>query len=292
MSVKVAVLLRGWCVGGKSVECCATLAVTNSSDYKKTNVRTSVGAVSTLNMCTTSTVATVAMRGAGKICNVRGIRPRVIGKRVRTIVRSVRPSTVGVNVMGSYSAVQTVTRALGGCRRDFRRLIVSPIVMSADNYQLVRRSTLSMFVARLLPLTALLAPGVPRTRVLTGEGVRGMRSVGTTTTTVDGLKYECMLVGNNRFSKRRGVSCLFRNKGRGADCHNVDMGAHGARNANYALSSTVASCLTERVSVGATVTVTGACLSNTVLTNGSVGVKRNRNPIGRFCRPGSLFAGD
>lgn len=176
--------------------CPIILSVTNSSYSNKTNVRTSVGAVSTLKKCTTSTVATMAMRGAMKMHTMRIIPTRVIYKRVRTMVRSLRPSTIGVKVMDRRRAMETVTSYLHGFHP--RRIMCSPIVISADKQGLVGSTTVRVVGGRLFPLAALLAPGLSRMRILANGGVIMLRSVRRITERLSTVCQATMLVGKKR----------------------------------------------------------------------------------------------
>lgn len=174
----------------------ATLAVTKDSSDKNTKVRTSVGAVVAGNMCTVDTVATLATRGAANMRTVLGMAPRFLKRRLSSIFRSVCPNTMGVKVMSSGSLVRMVTRGLGRCGT--RGVIISPIVITADNTGLVDSSTIRVLGRRLFPLTSILAPGVPRTRILIRVSIAGTRRVVRTTKGVSRACRYTMLYGNKR----------------------------------------------------------------------------------------------
>lgn len=172
------------------------MAVTNDSYDKNTNVRTSVGAVVAGNICTVDTVATLATRGAANIATVVRSAPRFLNRRLRDVFASVCPSTMGVKVISSSDLVGAVSSGLGGCSTG--GVIISPIVITADKTGLVDSRTMDALGRRLFPLTAILAPGVPRTRILSRVGVSGRRRVVGTTRVVDrGCNYT-ILYGNKR----------------------------------------------------------------------------------------------
>lgn len=174
----------------------ATLSVTNDSYDKNTNVRTSLGAVAVGKICTVDTVTTLATRGAANMASVSRMSPRFLGRRVSTMFASVQPSTIGANVVPATTLVHIATRELGFCST--RGVVISPIVITASNSELVRSPTITIVGGRLLPVSALMAPGVPRTTILSNVRVGSGSSVRGTTTGVRSRYNYTILLGNKR----------------------------------------------------------------------------------------------
>lgn len=241
-------------------------------------MRTSLGAFTTLNTCNVDYVYALATRGAANISVIIGAPIRVIATRLRTMCDSVPPSKIGANVLDAPTVISTITRFLH--KRGKPTVIISPIVITAANTILLRGRTVRACGSVLVPRTSLVAPGVPRTRMLSKLRVGARGSVRGTTREVVRCNYHTILIGNKR-QMRSTMSVLF-SKGRFCHCRKGQVGAGGARNAKYALSTTLTIGLTRKGALAGTTTRTGTCLANTVRTTGSRAVKRKDNPIHRF----------
>ncbi len=257
------------------------LTVTNDSSNNNTNVRTSVGTVSTYKYCTTATVATIAIRGAVKIRTIRTVSSTILNTRVSYIVHSLSIGTIGVNVLRSSRAILRIHQRLRA--RSTHGVILSPIVISASKRHLVRRDTVTALRRDLVPVTSIVAPGVPRTRVLLKNAVRDRDRVGSTIITLTRHCKISMLLGTKRLRRSGLVSCVCSTDREAvAPLTSRHITAHGARNANYALSSTLTTVLTRKVPLALTTRGTGRCVTGTVVTKTSCRVNRNRKPIRRF----------
>lgn len=149
----------------------------------------------------------------------------------------------------------------------------------------MRSRAVRIVIGRLFRHIALVAPGVSRTTFLSNVRVHGRRRVRVTTRGLLILKYHTMLVGNNRLRNGRVTSVLFARSRTPLQLTIPAVRARGARNANYALSSTVTTCVTLKGRLPSTMHTTGSCVATTLRTKTGIRAKRKRKPLGRFFSP-------
>jgi hydroxymethylpyrimidine/phosphomethylpyrimidine kinase len=161
-----------------------------------------------LNVFGTSAITAITCQNPSEVSAVQAVRPAIVAGQMDQVL-DVFPVRAAKTGMLFHAGIIRVV-ADGFRRRQFRRLVVDPVMVATSGALLLRRQAVTALRRELLPLAGVVTPNLDEAMVLLGEKIRSVEELrGAAGRLGEQIGAPVLLKGGHLRGEHRAVDVLF-----------------------------------------------------------------------------------